>query len=192
MVIEPTLREMRYGIRNSRMPLNEIYFWTDTIKEWKVLLQDDCFKEIIISSWRELVKRRKIAIYGFVIMPNHLHVIWEMLAKNGKEMPHASFNKYTSHQFLEILRSTIRSEVQRYQEEDTPVRLHRFWQRDPLAVLMNSRKKVEQKLDYIHLNPLQEKWNLAAQPQDYRWSSAKFYETGEDEFGIITHYMERL
>ena len=29
-------------------------------------------------------------------------------------------------------------------------------------------------------------------PDLYFWSSAKFYETGEDEFGILTHYLERF
>jgi REP element-mobilizing transposase RayT len=187
----PAINEMKYGQRKSLMSLYEIYFWTDTIKDWRELLGDDRFKEIIIDCWQELLKRKKIAIYGYVIMPNHLHVIWEMLEKNGKEMPHASFNKYTSHQFLEILRAESPAVVDQFKEEDSPVRLHRFWQRDPLAAMMYSRKMMEQKLEYIHANPLQEKWNLARQPEDYRWSSAKFYETGVDEFGIVTHYLDR-
>ena len=29
------LKEMKYGIRNSKMLLGEVYFWTDTIKDWK-------------------------------------------------------------------------------------------------------------------------------------------------------------
>ena len=94
-----SVTETKAGIRNSRMFLNEVYFWTDTIKDWKLLLANDTFKKIIIDSWLTLVKRKKILIYGFVIMPNHLHVIWEMVRMNGKEMPHASFNKFTSHQF---------------------------------------------------------------------------------------------
>lgn len=75
---------------------------------------------------------------------------------------------------------------------DEKERQYRIWQRDPLAILMDSRKKVEQKIEYIHLNPLQEHWNLADRPENYRWSSAKFYETGEDEFGILTHYREQF
>jgi len=182
---------MKYGLRKSQMSLHEIYFWTDTIKDWRELLGDDRFKEIVIGCWQDLVKRKKIAIYGYVIMPNHLHVIWEMLEKNGKEMPHASFNKYTSHQFLEILRAESPAQVNQHIENDRPVRLHRFWQRDPLAVMMYSRKMMKQKLEYIHTNPLQEKWSLTGQPEDYRWSSANFYQTGIDEFGIVTHYLDR-
>jgi REP element-mobilizing transposase RayT len=132
----------------------------------------------------------KIMVYRYAIMPNHLHIIWEMLEKNGKEMAHASFNKWTSSNFLKDLRANHPKVVSAFIEK-TSERSHRFWQRDPLAILMDSRKKVEQKLNYIHVNPLQEKWSLAKLPEDYRWSSAKFYDSGEDEFGVLTHYRER-
>ena len=49
---------------------------------------------------------------------------------------------------------------------------------------------VQQKLEYIHLNPLQEKWNLATRPEEYYWSSAKYYEIGIDDFGILTNYFD--
>ena len=65
------------------MELNQVYFWTDTIKDWKKLLQPDKYKELIISQWRSQVAKEQIAIYGFVIMPNHLDVIWEMLQLNS-------------------------------------------------------------------------------------------------------------
>jgi putative transposase len=64
--------------RNSIMLFDEIYFWTDTIKDWQTLLYDDNYKTIIIDSLRELVLREKIIVYEFVIMPNHIHLIWEM------------------------------------------------------------------------------------------------------------------
>ena len=83
--------------RNSRLQLNEVYFWNDTIKDWKHLLKQDKYKEVIIDILKELVTKNKIIVYGFVIMPNHLHLLWEMLAKNGREMPYASFNKATAH-----------------------------------------------------------------------------------------------
>lgn len=79
--------------RNSHMEFDKVYFWTSTIKDWKHLLRQDKYKELIISSWQELIRRGQIIIYAFVIMPNHLHVVWKMTEPNGKEMPHASFNK---------------------------------------------------------------------------------------------------
>ena len=177
--------------RNSRMNFDEVYFWTDTIKDWKHLLKQDKYKKLIISSWQELVRREKIAIYCFVIMPNHLHIIWEMKEPNGKEMAHASFNKFTSHMILKDLRVN-HPEVLSYFKVNDSERSYRFWQRDPLAIRMDSKQKMEQKINYIHNNPLQERWNLALCPEEYRWSSAEFYKSGKDEFDILTHYNERF
>jgi len=90
-----------------------------------------------------------------------------------------------------------RPDVLSHCKVDEPERSHRIWQRDPLAVLVDNQQKVEQKIvraafRYMHNNPLHECWNLADHPENYRWSSASFYETGVDEFGILTHYMERF
>ena len=49
-----------------------------------------------------------------------------------------------------------------------------------------------EKLDYMHYNPLQPHWQLCDDPISHRFSSAKFYETGEDGFGLLTHYMDHL
>lgn len=187
------IKELKYGPRprNSQMSLGEVYFWTDTIKNWNRLLFTDLNKNIIIECWQNLIRRNKIKIYAFVIMPNHIHVVWEMTEINGKENSYASFNKYTAHQFLAHLRKTDPNAIKKYQEV-TEERNHRFWQRDALAIWLDSKSKAEQKIGYIHMNPLQSHWNLVTKPEDYRWSSAKFYETGVDEFGIITDYRDRF
>lgn len=179
------------NFRNSRMEFEQVYFWTDTVKDWKRLLVPDKYKQLIISSWQELVNRGKITVYAFVIIPNHLHVVWELREPNGKESPHASFNKYTSHLILSDLKQNHPA-VLPYFKVDDPEREYRIWQRDPLAILMDSKSKVEQKIEYLHNNPLQERWNLVDCPEKYKWSSANFYQTGYDEFGFLTHYTERF
>jgi len=172
--------------RKSHIELNQVYFWTSSIKNWISLLEADIFKEIIISSLQYLVNLNKIKVYAYVIMPNHIHFIWEMIGLNGKEMPLVSFHKYTAHQFLKTT-----SNINPFKVKESG-RSHRFWQRDALAFLVNNNPICEQKIDYIHLNPLQEKWNLVKFPEDYRWSSASFYEFGNDEFNMLTDYRKRL
>ncbi|HKR06732.1 MAG TPA: transposase [Bacteroidia bacterium] len=169
------------------MELNKIYFYTATIEGWKHLLKDDRYKDIIIGSLRYLSDKELINVYAFVIMPNQIHIIWEMLQMNGKEMPHASLMKFTSHQFLDELRKENVNMLSQYSVESDS-RNHQFWKRDALPIELYSDKVFEQKLDYIHNNPVQEKWNLSEEPVDYKYSSAKFYETERDEFGFLKHY----
>lgn len=173
------------------MELNSLYFFTATILDWKKLLSLDKYKEIIINSLKYLVDKKKIALYGFVIMPNHIHLIWELLELNGKEPPHASFMKYTSHLILKDLRLNNPELLKSFKVElDT--RNYQFWQRDALPIHLYSPNVIYQKLDYIHNNPLQNKWMLVDFPTDYKYSSAYFYENEKDDFGILTHVNERI
>ena len=187
-----TANSYKNPIRNSRMELGEVYFWTTTIKDWKHLLKPDKYKTLICDCLKELVDKELIKVYAFVIMDNHIHLIWEMLKKNGKEMPHASFNKKTGHHLLVKDLKENHIKVLPYFRVDEKEREYRIWQRDPLAVLMDNKAKLIQKLEYIHMNPLHERWNLADRPENYYWSSAKFYEDETNDFGILTHYMGRV
>lgn len=165
------------------------YYYTATITKWHKLLRLDKYKDFIISSLKYLVEKKKIKVFAFVIMPNHIHLVWTMLEKNGKEMPHASFMKYTGHVFLEDLTAN-HPKVLPYFEVDSTTRKYHFWQRNSMPVILHSYRFWKQKIDYIHNNPCVEKWNLANLPENYKYSSAKFYLEGIDEFGILTHWQE--
>ena len=165
------------------------YFYTQTIYGFKHLLKDDNLKMVCINSWKYLTGNGLIKIYGFVIMPNHIHLLWKMLKLNGKESPAGSFTKYTAHQFKKNLAAIDPQLLQEYAVAKAD-RIYQFWKRDPLAISLTSEKNMLQKLDYIHNNPVKEKWQLAKLPEDYRWSSAGFYMGMPDEFGILTHYAD--
>ncbi len=57
------------------MDIGKLYFWTATINNWYKLLEEDVLKEVVISSLQYLVHNKKIEVYAFVIMPNHVHFI---------------------------------------------------------------------------------------------------------------------
>ena len=110
-----------------------------------------------------------------------------MLETNGKESPAGSFAKFTAHQFKKYLQVENPCSLKEFKSSKHD-RSFQFWKRDPLAVPLTSEKSFLQKLEYIHCNPIQPKWNLAILPEDYRWSSASFYEHGNEEVGIVSDY----
>ncbi|HOZ52523.1 MAG TPA: hypothetical protein PLU17_11730 [Chitinophagaceae bacterium] len=177
--------------RNSIMEFNEIYFWTATISKWRKLLSEDAFKNIIIESMNYLTQKNKIAVYGFVVMPNHIHIIWEMLEMNGKEKPYTSFLKHTSHQMQKKLRMINMNTYLSYNVAEI-TRKQRYWKRDPLAIKILSREMLQQKLEYCHNNPLQAHWNLASTQEDYFYSSAFDYMNNFSRFSFLTHYFDRV
>ncbi|AFM06292.1 hypothetical protein Fleli_3990 [Bernardetia litoralis DSM 6794] len=107
--------------------------------------------------------------------------------KNEKEMPHVSFMKHTTHEFLKDLKTHHPQILPRFasNQED---RKYQFWQRNSLPVILYSQKILEQKLDYIHHNPTAGKWNLASDYVEYYYSSAKFYEEEIKDFEFLVDY----
>ena len=125
--------------RKSFIEIGEIFFWTETINQWQELLQADEYKDVIISSLAYLSNTGKIDVFGFVIMLNHIHLIWRTKELNGKETAQGSFLKYTAHEFRKMLYREDRKKLLSYQV-DTYNKQHEFWQRDPLAILLYSRE----------------------------------------------------
>ncbi len=64
-----------------------------------------------MSYLKELSLKELIRVYGFIIMPNHIHLIWQQLQFNGKETAQGSFLKYTAHEFIKTLKAQGRSKV---------------------------------------------------------------------------------
>ena len=61
-----------------QIPIHYPHFFTATILEWKHLLKPDKLKDIIVDSLRFLVNEKRIEVFAFVIMSNHIHLIWRM------------------------------------------------------------------------------------------------------------------
>src|SRR5687768_5519573 len=90
--------------RKSFIETGEIYFWTATINNWQRLLLNDAYKDVIIASLQYLTSLNKIDVFAFVIMPNHIHLVWRIKELNGKETPQVSFLKYIAHEFKKMLK----------------------------------------------------------------------------------------
>lgn len=177
--------------RKSWMELEQPYFYTATILRWQKLLKPDKYKQIVLDCLHDLVDRKVAIVYGFVFMPNHIHLLWELPKMNGKEKANASFLKFTAHAFEKDLRA-FHPDVLPYFEVEKRDRVYQFWQHDALAIRLFNKDICEQKLHYTHQNPLQVHWQLAEKAENYFWSSAKFYKEGIDDFGFLTDYQERF
>ena len=165
-----------------------VQFFTASILKWKTILLNDSYKQIITDSLEYLVAQKRITLYSFVIMPNHIHLIWQM--ENGQKRTDVQrdFLRFTGQQMLKDFR-TNNPRLYKAFEVNLKDRKHQIWQRNPLSVDLYSREVIEQKLDYIHHNPVQGKWNLVNEFTDYKYSSASFYEEDDPRFQFLTHYM---
>ena len=166
-------------------PIEHPQFYTATILEWRHLLTDDKHKDIIIESLQFLVKDKRIILNAFVIMSNHIHVIWQPMFGFTSSDIQASFMKYTAQQLKRSLNtndSTMLAELKVNKYDRT----YQIWKREPLSVELRTHEVFIQKLDYIHYNPVHA--GLCINPEEYHYSSARFYYDGNDVFKMLTHF----
>ncbi len=160
---------------------NNLYFFTATILEWKQLLRNDTYKDIIIDSLSFLVKNKRVKIYSFVIMPNHLHLIWDIQPPHILPDVQRDFLKFTGQQLKFQLAKNNPNQLEEFLVNSKD-RKYQIWERNPLSIELISIPVIEQKINYIHCNPIREKWNLAKEVTDYKYSSARFY------YGMVTEW----
>ena len=160
-------------------------FYTATILEWKNLLKPEKYKMIIIESLQYLVQEKRVILYGYVIMDNHIHLIWGPTTLYSLKHTQLSFMKFTAQKIKRDLELSHPSLLAEFLVE-LKDRTYQFWQRNSLGVDLYNQQVLIQKLNYIHYNPV--KAAYCKEPIDYRFSSDKFYNELEDEFGFLTRF----
>ncbi len=126
-------------------------------------------------------ERGLYALFGFVIMPEHVHVV--LLPLQGAAISG----------ILTALKQPVSKRALLWAREQTPAFLdrmedrqpngevhHRFWQRGGgYDRNLRSPHDVVEKIGYIHANPVRR--GLVERAADWPWSSYRAWTTGEDE-----------
>ena len=121
--------------------------------------------------------RQGFRLIGYVVMPEHVHLI-------SSEPPKGNPSKV-----LQVLKQEVSAALRKGRRKPAPGQLvlrfpetqaeeKHFWQRRFYDFNVWSEKKLWQKLNYMHRNPVQRK--LVAHPRDWPWSSWSHYEKGEE------------
>jgi len=164
-------------------------FVTITNLNWLPVLENDLHKQILIEALKHRVDQQQVTIYGYVIMPNHFHILWQLHDNVDKAAFQRDVLKFTARSILKFMLMNDDALLAKLQVTGGD-RKQQVWERNSLAIEIWSEPVLLQKLHYIHNNPVQPKWKLADSPGEYRFSSASFYETGQDDFGLLKHYLD--
>ena len=179
------------------IPYNSgIFFITFTAHKWLPLIHKTDGYDMVYG-WFDHLKSKGYFINGYVIMPNHVHILISFInAKqsintiigNGKRfMAYEIIERLTKNnqtELLEQLSGNVGSAGQQHKK------LHEVW--EPSFDWKDCRNNIfiYQKLDYMHNNPMVKKWTLCKNPMEYPHSSARFYITGQQGFYPVTNFME--
>lgn len=171
------------------MKNTNLYFSTFTTLKWIPILENDELKQIVANSLQFLVNSKKVNVYGFVIMPNHIHLIWQMNEGVKYRDVQRDFFEHTeeSIKFKMLASSQSIDPVFKPNVQGNEVRI---WDRNGLSIHLDDYSLIVQKLGFIHKNPINKKWRLCRSLERYKYSSFRFYLGVDKEFDFLTSIYE--
>jgi putative transposase len=113
----------------------------------------------------EVRSRYGFRLFGYVVMPEHVHLLISEPVKG------------TPSSVMQVLKQKVSRELGGREETEE----YGFWQRRFYDFNVWSSKKVMEKLEYLHENPV--KRGLVGHAKDWRWSSWSHY--ARHERGLI-------
>ncbi|HLN95957.1 MAG TPA: transposase [Flavobacterium sp.] len=162
-------------------------FWID------IFIRDSYFW-IIVTSLEYCCEKKGMELYGYCIMPSHVHLIF----RSSNEDPSGlirDFKGYTARMMLAAIRENPEESRQEWllwmfrhaAGKKSNVKHMQFWRQDNQPIEIWSYPVFEQKLDYIHRNPVEA--GFVTDPIDWKFSSARNY--GNNDHSILAIDLNR-
>ena len=165
-----------------------IYFISFAVVEWLDVFTRNEYKNIILDSLRYCQKEKGMEIFAWCIMTNHIHLIFRSVKDQKPELLIGDFKKFTSKTIvkaiqenpLESRKEWLLEQFEKIGTKSSNVNKYQFWRHDNKPIELWSNKVIDEKINYIHNNPVEE--GLVFKAEDYVYSSASDYAS---ENGIL-------
>jgi REP element-mobilizing transposase RayT len=151
------------------------------------------YKDILVESLKFCMEKKGLQLYAWVIMSNHVHLI---IGTNGKKMEHIlrDIKRHTSKAITKAISENTRESrrewmlwfFEREGRNNPNNEKNQFWQQGSHPIELWSNDVIDQKLDYIHNNPVVAGW--VDEPEHYLYSSARDYAGGKGLIDITLMY----
>jgi REP element-mobilizing transposase RayT len=160
-------------IRINKAEIKETYFITFTVIKWVNIFVNEEYFQLIIEVLKHYQKELNLKIYGYVIMTDHIHLV---ASSNNMIKFIQGFKSYTTRRITYFLNNDHRKYIVELLNPNKR-KLFPIWQSTNMPKVIETQKYFNQKLDYIHNNPI--KKGYVDTPENWLYSSAKNYFLGD-------------
>ncbi len=148
------------------------YFITATTVSWLPLFSNPAIAGIIFDSLAFLQREKRMVIYAYVLMENHLHLV---VAAGDLSKEVANFKSFTARQSIDYYKaqnnSSILKQLASQNLSHRSDREYQFWQEGVHPQQIHDQAMFEQKIQYIHYNPVRR--GYVDVPEHWRYSSVR-------------------
>lgn len=159
---------------------NKLYFVTYTVINWIDVFIRDEYRQVLLNSWEYCKQHKGLDIYAYCIMTSHVHMIIGSHDKSLSDIMRdmKSFTSTQMRKAIENHEGESRKEwmlwmMKRAGLKNANNHDFQFWQQDNHPIELYSQAVIQQKLNYIHQNPVVA--GFVEQAEYYVYSSAANY-----------------
>ncbi|MES2431746.1 MAG: transposase [Bacteroidota bacterium] len=170
-----------YKIRN----VEGIHFVTFAVVEWVDVFTRREYRDIILQSIKHCQKEKGLILHSWCLMSNHIHLVVRATNNNTSDILR-DFKKYTSKQIIKAITDNEKESRREWMlnifkeagETNSRNTNYQFWRQDNQPKELFTTKFTNQKLDYIHNNPVEA--GIVEKAEEYLYSSARDYYNGKN------------
>ena len=167
----------KYKIRNQ----DKLYFVTFTVINWLDVFIRKEYRDIFLDSIRFCQQNKGLEVCAYCIMSSHVHMIIGRHGEMSLEGIIRDIKKYTSVKIIEAIRNNqheSRRELllwlfERAGQRNANNVKYQFWQQHNHPIELDTNEMIDQRLHYIHNNPVEA--GIVLSPEHYLYSSAVNY-----------------
>ena len=167
----------KYKIRDQE----KFYFVTFTVIQWLDIFIRREYKDILLETLRYCQKNKGLEVCAYCIMTSHVHLIIGRHGKENLEGIIRDIKKYTAYKLIEAIKNNpqeSRRELliwlfERAGKANNNNTNYQLWQQHSHPIELFNSEMVNQRLDYIHNNPVEA--GIVLSPEHYLYSSAVNY-----------------
>ncbi|NQY29049.1 MAG: transposase [Flavobacteriaceae bacterium] len=162
---------------------NELYFLTFSTVEWIDVFTSKKYRDVVVDSLAYCQKEKGLQLYSWCIMSNHVHLVAR--AKEGYKLSGIlrDMKKHTSKQIIKTIQEEPESRrnwlllvMKSSAMKNSKIQSYQLWRNDNHPIVLYSSKIIDQKVNYIHNNPVES--GIVDNAEDYLYSSARDYTEG--------------
>ena len=158
-----------------------LYFVSFAVVEWLDVFKQNMYKDILVESLSFCQQSKGMEIVAWCIMTNHVHLIFRSINGYRPELLLGDFKRFTSKAVIKAIKENPQESRKEFLLEQfrkaakgtSNVKNYQFWQHDNKPIELWSNAVIQEKIDYIHQNPVEK--GLVFRPEDYLYSSAVDY-----------------
>ncbi|HEY9082907.1 MAG TPA: transposase [Vicingaceae bacterium] len=155
-----------------------LYFVSFATVFWIDVFVREEYSDSIVKNLNYCVANKGMEIYAWCLMTSHVHLIFKSLQLKPEELIR-DFKTYTSKELISLItnhpqesrKEWMLNAFKKAALNNSNNTINQFWQQHNKPIELWSNAVIDQKIDYVHNNPVVA--GFVEKPQDWKYSSAK-------------------